>query len=272
MPTPSLDDSRTKIARAEEHRCALNAYITKLFETESNRPRMAGKFDKQTGDYILYVSEVPDIAKLLRGASAIAGDAIHNLRSTLDCLAYELALKNNGGVLSEKRSKGVQFPLSEDRANWQTHVAEVSPAHRAIIEPFQCYNAPSKDFHSLRRLRTLSNLDKHRLLNAVMIPTNTQLFTNDRLSALVDRHFFATVATKFLHAFKVDHSNLPKPVAIELDAEIMRFHCDSPEPNVEMAGYVGREIAFEDGRPVDTDLRLIAATVSEIVGKFERFF
>lgn len=47
--------------------------------------------------------------------STAIGDALHNLRSSLDSVAYELARRHVGDGMTERQQKAVQFPICVDR-------------------------------------------------------------------------------------------------------------------------------------------------------------
>lgn len=48
-----------------------------------------------------------------RDAAVVLGDALHNLRSALDALAYGMAARHLGQELSDKQSKATAFPCTE---------------------------------------------------------------------------------------------------------------------------------------------------------------
>ena len=109
--------------------------------------------------------EFPDVPSDLPLA---VSDAIHNLRSALDYLVYELALKDSGSI-----QEGTQFPLENCRdgkspsgnligfdAVQDRFLKGVSTANRADIEQLQPYNGNNW----ARNLREISNPDKHRRL------------------------------------------------------------------------------------------------------------
>lgn len=104
----------------------------------------------------------------------IAGDAIHNLRCSLDHLAVELAKAGSaakGGTMTAKEVAGIQFPivLSNDDFTKQLgrgRLKYVEPSAQAIIESYQPYRMMPKapERSNLYVLSELDNADKHRLL------------------------------------------------------------------------------------------------------------
>ena len=170
MATP-LDSCLLKIERAKEHRDALEKYERETFAVESNRPRLGIKFEPDTEDYVLFVNYMPDLNPFLDRYSLILGDAVHNLISALDRLAYQLALLHTGDNIQKPNS--VQFPICDTTDKFERAkkrwLSEIAPDHVAIMERFQGYHrvderhAIGPYFHPLSKLRDLVSLDKHRL-------------------------------------------------------------------------------------------------------------
>jgi len=92
---------------------------------------------------------------------------LHNLRSTLDHLAYSLAEKHTGNPLPDPIAQTSEFPIfsSDDSKAIDKKIRGIHPHARAIIidlQPYQRGNDYSLD--PLWILQQLSNIDKHRLL------------------------------------------------------------------------------------------------------------
>jgi hypothetical protein len=115
--------------------------------------------------------------------SILAGEAIYQMRSALDHLAFHLVKLNpNGSTLPLKWEDNCEFPL------WTEHkVGQITPlpygcfgklpgiskqAH-AFIESVQPYYRTGKVNNSLRFLKELCNRDKHRYL--VVIRSRSQV-------------------------------------------------------------------------------------------------
>ena len=56
--------------------------------------------------------------------STTIGDALHNLRSALDCAAYELARRHVGCDLTEKEELACEFPIRDDPAKLDRFFSE----------------------------------------------------------------------------------------------------------------------------------------------------
>lgn len=97
---------------------------------------------------------------------AIAGDCLHNLRSALDLLAWQLAHRRWGdGGIPEDRFDEVSFPIARphdthERFARRKALKHVSADVSKMIIDFQRFGA----HEPLLMLGVLSNVDKHRLI------------------------------------------------------------------------------------------------------------
>jgi hypothetical protein len=185
--TPSFDSVWAKIERAKEHADNLERHITETFEARENCPRIGARFDPKSGRNVVFISEMPDLDNFFQRTSLMLGDAIHNLRSALDHLIYQLSLREQGSALREEKTMFVIADVptrAEGRHNWedQSHrwLSQIRPCERTILERYQGYHRldnlfprpPGPDFHPLVMLRDLDDMDKHRLLNTVLVSSD----------------------------------------------------------------------------------------------------
>lgn len=126
-------------------------------------------FDPPSGQYICIVDCLPHAWQ--RRVSVIAGEVVHDLRSALDHLAWELVLSHSG-TPTQRDARKVQFPIRKKRQEWSSEytVTNMDPANGALLEPEQPFSSSSNpDSHPLAILQDLSNHDKHRVLNSVLV-------------------------------------------------------------------------------------------------------
>jgi len=105
--------------------------------------------------------------------------------------------------------------------------------------------------HEARRLRDLSNSDKHRILTTTLLTSTTYI------NIPID---------------DVDYTFV-KDSAFEVGAKVMRTTLLSPdniEDHMDMKGYLLPTIAFEEGWPVDIELQRIAFFVAVVVSEFQK--
>lgn len=164
--------------------------------------------------------------------STIVGDAVHNLRSSLDYFVYDLARRDTG----KARPRGTQFPIiATDAADYRraasAGVQMLEPRHRRIIRQLQPYQHDDPGTHPLAILNQLSNADKHRLLH----PTIGFLGgAGYRFELRQD--VCAIRETRFSFG------------ALEDGAEIVRIQIDTdgPNPRIEVGGEFEFDLAFRE--------------------------
>jgi len=104
----------------------------------------------------------------------IIGDCLHNLRSALDNLAYELAVAHQGGPLPEPFDRRSEFPLFGERPmrtdERKNKIGCIHPRAQVIIKRLQPYRRGERyTLHLLWQLHQLSNFDKHRLPHITLL-------------------------------------------------------------------------------------------------------
>jgi hypothetical protein len=165
-----LSGVRLKLARANKHLNKLEAELKRFTTEDSELPEVQIRSD---GPWTC-VDLLPFPKAPSPDLSLIAGDAIYNLRATLDYLIWQL-------ILREGKRPGVRhaFPIYEKRPEFISQV-EAPPKGRenrsplygipvsgdvwTIIEQAQPYRRgqhPAPLTHPLAVLHRLSNIDKH---------------------------------------------------------------------------------------------------------------
>jgi hypothetical protein len=154
-------DPNLKLQWAKKHLDSLQSEIA-LFE-QSQTCKVSTEEDIANGFYVIRV-EFPDDPRQF-AIALICGDFVNCLRSSLDHLAWQLAL-----FTSNKPSRDICFPIIEkDSLDAQLRITRVTygiPDEAvSVMKSFQPYHAGDnfKTSH-LWRLNTLWNIDKHRHL------------------------------------------------------------------------------------------------------------
>jgi len=152
---PDFTGVRIKVERAKHHFRDLQARYERFLEA---KPYRAVRDDEpHTGDLVwrVEVSEQPPLFW-----SAIAGDCIHNLRSSLDLLVCEM-VRAEGNPVGEQNG----FPIFKSANAFKSgHAAKVNGAPKVAVDlikhakPYQGENNP------FWRLHQLDIADKHKLL------------------------------------------------------------------------------------------------------------
>ena len=158
-----FDSALQKTERAKFHIQNLQSAVRAFHETKPYK--IGTKRDPQTRKLIYHVLEVTPVPGHV---AVILGDALQNLRTSLDHVAHQLW--RDAGHRGDGRH--VQFPIAADAAKYVTQSPRMvegigQPAVDAIrsLEPYKGGNGAYSD--ALWRLNQLNNIDKHRLLITV---------------------------------------------------------------------------------------------------------
>ncbi len=163
MPTVDerLKQVTLKVKRAKEHISDLDREIREFLKADPYK--VGTKYDPETRKLIYYVSGVRPTPECL---ALIAGDAVQNLMSALDHLAYQLVLSDTRDNPPNKRV--IYFPIADNASDYEAKKQGKMKGARQetfdaidAIKPYKGGNDP------LWNLCRLNNIEKHRLLITV---------------------------------------------------------------------------------------------------------
>ncbi len=157
MPKPSLEGVEIKLAMARRHARAFADEATAHLAEAEYRFK-ANSTDGGRRHVYRCDGPPPALPKMLPG---FVGDFVHNLRSALDHLAWQLVLLNN-----ENPDGRTAFPIAMTAKRFEdmkVQYAGVSPVAFQQIEAVQPYRH-MEGTSGLRWLNELDNIDKHRHL------------------------------------------------------------------------------------------------------------
>jgi hypothetical protein len=159
MATDRILSATAKVARAKEHvenlKLAVRAFL-------DEGPYLTMAYDEQeTGDRVVRLNASLEIPLRI---SIIVGDVIHNLRSGLDHLAWQICLACNGTP-----DRNTCFPVFEEKpTNIEAEIERKIPSARpeviGLIRDLEPYKRGKGE--KLSQLHQLNLIDKHRLLVA----------------------------------------------------------------------------------------------------------
>lgn len=112
----------------------------------------------------------------------IVGDAVHDLRSALDHLMWQLAIKHLGRTPTKSEAPNIQFPEIRKLGDFHRSrfLRYVSPSDIDRLKAFQPYRRLKKgQLHPLPKLVKLSNIDKHRKIHLLVSIPQSSSFTNN---------------------------------------------------------------------------------------------
>src|SRR5580704_5743005 len=165
---PTLVDVRNKIARADKHFKEIDAAIELALGMEANNTKIP-PFEYQPDRKHLIITH-PKPHPVDPALPLAIGDCVHNLRSALDHLAFQLAVLNGKEVEAET---AIAFPVYWTQSQFDNFAdRKVAPFihHKALaaiqdLQPYKTDNPPG--ISPLWVLSQLDNIDKHRLLVVV---------------------------------------------------------------------------------------------------------
>ena len=152
-----------KLNRTSYHLDRLEEEVRKWRNRHTHR--YASHFDRESGKQLVHIRFPEPVPAEFR---LIIRDCLHNLRSALDNLVYELALAYVGfDPLPEDQARVLEFPIFGDRAmnerECRNKIGCIYPDAQAITKGLQPHNR-GDNFMSdpLWKLHRLNIMDKHR--------------------------------------------------------------------------------------------------------------
>jgi hypothetical protein len=240
-----------KLGRAYAHMMELQQRIE---EWEALRPIRSKA--SQTTETELSIALDVRVAPPQEAIATIFGDAIHNLRSALDAVTWEMANFDGNHPASERAEKAVQFPLFDDPTKfieWGKLVGSIPDSLLVRLERQQPYNrsealAREGKVDTLVMLHSFDIADKHR----------------NSISAVGVVRDLSTITV----TIRGDASQLtvtPEPRApLTTDAVLVRF--TSAEP-IELLTFVGGPVTAQFDIPAKGGFAPVLDILGTMAGK-----
>ena len=245
---PPKTSHRVKLDRAQHHLNDLKVRISEWDKGDGYATWLECDPDDPSYSFVKATADIPQ-----EEFSPIIGDAIQNLRASLDHLVFALS-ERHSGKLSKERAKVPKFPIfgcddpqpGERRfANAsKTALRFVSPEALEVIEGLQPYqvakisrgDADYTDSH-LWKLNQLSNIEKHQTIHLVgtaltgigFSPSTEKLLLDGEIgvyvAAAVQREAPATIAR-----VPVRHTNPGGKMDVDVKPSLQIAFRDPPFP------------------------------------------
>ena len=176
MPHP-LDGPRAKLKRVKYQIKTLDYECQRFFSRQIGGA-VIGKTDRKTGfEALTNPIDAPEMPDVPLDWAILVGEIAHNLRSALDGVICQLAIRSNPGsdwrLCKEKRTafpvflKGPHAVAKRERFS-RKRLAYLRPAYVTRIEGLQPYKRGNGHRRStLWLLHELNNADKHRLVPVI---------------------------------------------------------------------------------------------------------
>jgi hypothetical protein len=265
MATASFDGIRTKLDRAVQLRDDFHTESARYFK--SNPYGIQRRDNPETGECTFYLTQVPDIPPRL---VAIIGDALHNLRSALDHLAWQLVIKA-GNIPTNVTA----FPICDSAKHHQhesrKRLKGMSQNAIDAIDNLKPYKGGGDPDNLLWCLHRLNAIDKHRLL----VTTGTRLTAHSMSPSQRAR-----IIKNFYGSYPRDHFAPDLSKTLIAPSRVVQFPLKAgdelvslPIPELERVMSFNFAVAFRepgtmDGVPVDEALFRMRALVGAIALDF----
>lgn len=277
--TAALDLSGpwAKLERANAHVETLRAKIGLAGHPD---PKVIPLRRKYEPEYRAVVYRIERVIQVGDDWGLIVGDAIHNMRSALDHLAWALAVRHFGGVepTSKNIIKDIQFPVLSKADEWPTHrfLKHMDPADVDKLERYQPfkYTSAGRFMMKLQRpgaiecpleaLSELSNSDKHRVIQVLYVLPEAAHFTPPPIGAFTD-------CRPVLNAHgTLDLRVNPPTKSPRIGDEVLRLSVvpEGPNPDVDLRAHISGYVAVREHWDVFDALDTLSAVVSDILSGF----
>jgi hypothetical protein len=156
-----LSSVHVKLDRAETHLDEFDKQASSVIS--ACLQSVIREYSEDETEYVFRLRKVPSVPPVL---SAIVGDAVHNLRVSLDHLAWQLVIAT-GREPGARTSFPVRWTPPRPDANGYS-LPQIFPGVpmdlRMTLDEVQPYKLPKPAHHSLAVLSKLDNKDKHQQL------------------------------------------------------------------------------------------------------------
>src|SRR5688572_23208370 len=161
----NIDSVLAKIQRAEEHAKALKDAIGAWRQSGGQTLTAESNGDATRHSIRTHFAVPPDTQRW----GLIMGDALNNLRCSLDHLVYSVAAVIHNPVPTDIE-RNCNFPRCSTPQNFAGRVCFLPSAVRDVIEGFQPYNrGHAISAPLLAVLQDLNNTDKHRAIKPAVV-------------------------------------------------------------------------------------------------------
>jgi hypothetical protein len=189
MKSAMLDGASSKINRAVHHFNTIDIAIGKMFLADNDAGAARHELKANSQELVISLAQEAPLDPTI---PLVVGDAVHNARSAIDHLVFQLALLNKAP--KEAASK-TSFPICLTPGEFKNATKGklapfITTTSLTEIEKLQPYKTGDKEKDILWVLSQLDIIDKHRLLIIaetqarptafrISAPDGQELFTHD---------------------------------------------------------------------------------------------
>lgn len=247
MRKPDFSGASLKVLRAKRHISDLDAELTRYFSRYPHGVTQLADLEKDRFGWL-----ITEIKPLPRHFPLLVGDAVHNLRSSLDYLIAAIAAANG------RTFRDTSFPIVKRKADLPARlkkdVRKAGPIAQKLVRDVKPYQRGNRALYAIHQLDLI---DKHQLIVPVAtvqdVTLSTGLFDGKPLM----------VASGRLYSFHRKTQFIPAPKGCEFDIP----------HNIRFSG----DIVFARGRPLSGQsciaaLNMLADETSSVIHRFEASF
>jgi len=259
MTHPELESARLKLNRAREH---IEGLKTEQERWAKDHPQpFAWRLqDDVEPDRILgLISQMDDPPGFM---STIVGDIVHNLRSSLDHITWQLVQHGTCTSLKPSDETQIQLPiyntLPEFDANRKRRLPGVLDVQETIVRRYQPYQrGVAAADHPFAILEVLSNTDKHRNIHLTFWCASKAAFevTYQPVGCLIKE--------------MVPLLNLHDPLKIDAPLFFVRAADRTLCRGMKVEAKLTYQIAFQDGVWVHDRVSHIAQLASDLLAEID---
>lgn len=264
-PGHPLAGAEAKIRRAREHHDSYNEEVDAIRNADPSPVGMLGQAVQDDRGQVWWQIVIHEVDPPPLRMATIVGDHANNLRSALDHLVFELSFLGKSGA---PPGANVQWPFCQDSASWvsphvQTRMLDgVLEEHRQVIERLQPYNQPDLERHPLTLLQAVSNDDKHRVVQPVLLAPTSIAFG---ILAAVD----CTIAGDWI----LNGRLFGRPLNVGDELARVPITVTGPNPTIEVEGHDSElVVGLRDGYPFGWTMAAMGSAVGQIVAVFVPVF
>lgn len=273
MSSHPLDGAKSKIERSLYHFQTLNEEVPDP-AIYGNAITLRQEFNPDAKTITVFFDNIPEIDSRW---ALVAADALQNLRSALNYVAWELAVLHLART-NQKREPvyKTEFPIADTPAKFRDdYVSDIDPVHVAKIKDMQPYSPSfmvhlqaelaagldpemlAKTEHPLAKLRDLTNGDKHRTLRLLLLGSGFQSWGGN-------------VPTDC----EILHTTFTPVLQLAPNTECWKFdiRATGPNPKVDVNPTFRPRIALALGPPLLSTIENVGAAVNFVVKEFIRVF
>lgn len=253
-----LDSARLKLQRAAD---LLAEFNSRMADFRRGDPWVVHRRLEGGGTTHVYEVEIRNQPPGYLGT--VIGDLLHNLRSSLDSIAYDFSVKATPSLTSAQERR-IGFPIARNAASFNsmagTNLTFVAQDVRDEIERIQPYHGWDPSWgdppSGLLVIANYNNVDKHRFVQPIPTMPFSSMWTR---------------APELPEPISESHQALGAP--IDDGDELARFVFAHPQSDIDLNYHPSIDVTIGTGtEPANLHLeRLLRLVSDEIVPRFDQY-